>query len=223
LLHQKNKISSLRYKLKQALLDLGPTGFPFECFISEIFRKLGFQTKTGIIVEGNCVTHEMDVIASRDSEQHFVECKYGNTQGKYVSVQVPLYVRSRVNDIIEKRKKISSYQDRKFFGWVVTNTRFSPDSITYGKCCGLHLLSWDYPYGKSLKEIIEQEKIFPITILHHLDRKEKEILMEQGIVVCSQLLEHPEAIKMLDLSEKEHLDLQEELSEVCNLSPLINA
>jgi hypothetical protein len=142
-------------------MELGPTGFPFEHFVAKIFDTMGFLTKTGLIMNGHCITHEMDVVAVKEKEEHLVECKYSQSPGKHVSVQVPLYVRSRVNDIIETQKKSAEYEGFSFHGWVVTNTRFSADAIDYGKCCGLHLLSWDYPSGKGMKDIIDQEKNLP--------------------------------------------------------------
>lgn len=202
LLRNQSDSAGLRYKLKQAILELGPTGYPFETLIGELFYKQGYRTEVGIVVDGNCVTHEMDVIATKQSVQHLVECKYSKHQGKQVSVQVPLYVRSRVNDIVKKRRSEAVYKGIDFTGWVVTNTRFSDDSLQYGKCCGLKLLGWDYPYGKSLKVLIEKYKIYPITILTNLTKNHKQILIEQGIVCCNQLADHMGELSKLKLTTR---------------------
>lgn len=214
-LHKDKNVSASRYKLKQAIMELGPTGFPFERFIGQIFEKQNYETQVGIVVVGNCVTHEMDVIATRQKKQYLVECKYGRDQGKHVSVQVPLYVRSRVNDIISKRKEMKEYQGFDFYGSVVTNTRFSEDSIKYGTCSGLYLLAWDYPVGKGLKDLIEKYKLYPITILNHLSNDQKHKLLEKGVVSCPQLLNDFSSIKFLDLSELEQRSLLEELNAMC--------
>jgi len=215
LLRHEKTTSSLRYRLKQAILELGPTGYPFEKLIGKLFQQKGFNTEVGIIVEGNCVTHEMDVIATNDKVQHLVECKYHKDQGKQVSVQVPLYVRSRVDDIISKRQGMSEYQGFSFSGWVITNTRFSEDSMQFGVCSGLNLMAWDYPAGNGLKENIEKFNLYPVTILKKLTIKQKQYLLNQGIVTCSQLLESSELVSSLELSKNKFNVLMKELNDIC--------
>jgi Holliday junction resolvase-like predicted endonuclease len=183
-------VSAIRYKLKQAMLEMGPTGYPFEHFIGQVFKKTGYSVEIDIILQGRCVTHEMDVIATKDHEQHLVECKYRQDQGKIVTVQTPLYVRARVDDIVNKYREDNRFEGYKFTGWVVTNTRFSSDSVSYGKCSELRMMSWDYPEGNALKDIIEREKLYPITALTSLSRKEKLQLLDEGIVTCLQLQEN---------------------------------
>ncbi|MBU0475317.1 MAG: restriction endonuclease [Bacteroidetes bacterium] len=215
MLRHEKSTSSLRYSLKKAILELGPTGYPFEILIGKLFQHMGFKTEVGIVIEGSCVSHEMDVIATHDIVQHLVECKYHTDQGKQVGVQVPLYVCSRVNDIVSKRKGMLEYKDFTFTGWVVTNTRFSSDSIQYGVCNGLNLLAWNYPTGNGLQESIEKFKIYPITVLKNLSIKEKQYLLNEGIVTCSQLLENTDSLNYLELSRTKHNILMKELDEIC--------
>ena len=105
LLRRKNRMSALRYRLKKSIFELGPTGYPFERLVGEILKKQGYETEVGRIIAGHCVDHEMDVIATKGNEQVFVECKFAMDQGKSVSIQVPLYMRSRVDDIVRKKKR----------------------------------------------------------------------------------------------------------------------
>lgn len=203
-----------RYKLKQAIMELGPTGYPFENYIGKLFEQQGFEVKVGQIIYGICVSHEMDVIATSKNVQHLVECKYSSDQGKQISVQVPLYVRSRINDIIDKRKTFPEYAGFSFEGWVVTNTRFSADSLQYGKCSGLHLLAWDYPNGNGLKELIERLKIYPITILSNLTRKEIQHLLNQDIITCTQIKNNPKVLDSLQLSKTKYSALMNEINEI---------
>lgn len=214
LLHEEKNGSSIRYRLKQAILELGPTGYPFEILTGELFKKLGYDIEVGVEVEGKCVSHEMDVIATKDKVQHLVECKYHKDQGKHVSVQVPLYVRSRVNDIISKRKTMLMYQNFDFKGWVVTNTSFSLDSIQYGNCANLNLLAWNYPVGDGLKENIEKYKLYPVTVLKKLNAKEKAFILERGVVTCPQLLEKKEILKELNLGKTKYNNVLNELKEI---------
>lgn len=216
LLKKMQNHSALRYKLKSALLQLGPTGYPFEQLIGELYRKIGYTTEVGQVLHGRCITHEMDVIATRDNEQLLMECKYSKDQGRQVSIQVPLYVRSRVDDIVMNRKTMPEFHGFDFTACVVTNTRFSVDSEAYSECSGMKLLAWDYPSGNGLKDLMEKYGVFPVTILTQLTLKDKSLLIEQGIVTCNMLLNNPEAIKALNLNKRKYNSLLKEL-EACSV------
>jgi hypothetical protein len=216
LLRKKRGGLAARYHLKKAILELGPTGFPFEHFIGQIMKHQGFEVKTGQLIQGHCVQHEVDVVATNDDTQYLMECKFHNSQEKISNVQVPLYIRSRMDDIINKRKNEPEYGGLNFQGWVVTNTRFSSDALQYGKCSGLKLLSWDYPENNSLKDLIEKFSIFPITTLAHLTQKQKIMLAQKGIVMCRQLLQKSDEIDALGLTRPKRQKLVEELKALCN-------
>jgi hypothetical protein len=215
-LRRKKQSSSIRYKLKQALMELGPTGHPFEHFIGKIMENQGYKTEVALIVRGFCVSHEVDVIATKEKHQLIVECKYGQSSDKSVSVQVPLYVHSRVNDIIRIREKIPEFQGYTFQGMVATNTRFTQDSITYSRCSGLKLLGWDYPEGQGLKDLIDRENIYPITVLHTLTKAQLQLLFDKNIVVCSQILNNIESLDFLRLTPAKQNKLLEEIKSICN-------
>jgi len=215
LLNQKKTFAAIYYKLKQAIMELGPTGYPFEIFIGKIFEKRGYKVQVGQVLEGFCIAHEMDVIATNDTIQHLVECKYRTAQESNISIQIPLYVRARIDDIVKKRKDTGEYKNHSFEGWLVTNTRFSPDSMHYGKCCGLNLLGWDFPLGNGLKDIIEKEKLYPLTVLKQLLKKDKQLLLSSGIVLCSEILAKPEILNPFQLTKAKHNALMKELKEIC--------
>jgi hypothetical protein len=216
LLHKKKSSAGLRYKLKQAMLEMGPTGYPFEVLMGELFLKMGYSpVEVAQVLQGCCVTHEMDVIATQNRHQHLMECKYHSDQGKQVSVQVPLYVRSRVNDIIKYRTSLPEYEGFEFTGWVITNTRFSEDSINYGTCAGLKLLAWSYPEGNGLKEMLEREKVLPVTILSKLSMKDKQMLMDQGIATCQLLLSNLDNVDLSHLTPNRYQALVTELEGLC--------
>lgn len=217
LLRKKQLGIAARYKLKNAMMELGPTGYPFEYFIGQIFKLQGFNIEVGQVLQGHCVTHEVDVIATMGKNQHFIECKYYQHTGKNANVQVPLYIRSRVDDLIRYRKDLPECAGYTFHGGVVTNTRFTSDAISFGECTGLSLLSWDYPKGNGLKEIIDREKIFPITVLTKLTIADKQILVEKGIVICSQLLEIPNVLEKIGLDKNRQQKVLEEVRFLCPL------
>ncbi len=198
-LGRRKKIAGARYRVKGALMELGPSGHPFEAFTGEIFRAKGFETEVAVVVEGAAVTHEMDVVATGGGVQHLVECKYSQSRDGYVSIQVPLYVRSRVDDIVARRRELPEFSGLEFTGWVVTNTRFSDESLRYSAHYGIELLSWDFPVGAGLREIIDRERLYPVTILTALSQREKEGLIASGLVTCALLERTPGALDELRL------------------------
>ena len=220
LLQEHRNSTAARYKLKQAIMELGPTGYPFEHFVAQIIKHFGFDVQVGQIVQGQCVQHEVDVVATGNSKQIFVECKFYNTRGKYANVRVPLYIRSRVDDIIKKRNLLPDYSNITFQGWIVTNTRFTSDAIDYGKCTGLHLIGWDYPAGHGLKDIIEKENFFPVTALTSINKIQKKILLDNGIVLCRQICRQPEGLNKLDIDAQKIKLLKNEVNELCRCSEI---
>lgn len=176
-----------RYRLKNAIMELGPSGFPFERFVAELLKYQGFETQVGEIVEGQCVSHEVDVIAQKEDQKIMIECKFhGNTHTKS-DVKVALYIHSRYNDVLKSWKKTDPKNIQDYQGWIVTNTRFTQDAVDYANCVGLHLVSWDYPSQGSLRERIDISGLHPITVLHTLKKREKQLLLDKGIVLCRML------------------------------------
>ncbi len=201
-LGRRKKTASARYKVKTALMQLGPSGYPFERFIGELFSAQGYETEVGVVVEGASVNHEMDVIATKDRVQRLIECKYSQAQGSHVSIQVPLYVHSRVNDIATQRKTDGRYAGLTFIPAIATNTRFSSDSLQYASHYGIELLSWDFPRGEALRDLVERERLYPITVLSSLGDHDKEELIARGIVTCRSLARSREVLTDMRVSAR---------------------
>lgn len=202
-----------RYKLKQAIMELGPSGFPFERYIGEIFRYLGYKVKVGQIVLGHCVKHEVDVIAENNSKILFIECKYHKDAGFSCDVKIPLYINSRFQDIEKQSRKDINYQKKEHQGWLVTNTKFTTDAIQYGTCAGLHMLGWDYPKENNLKELIDKSGLYPLTVLTTISGADKQKLLDMKIVLCQEINEN--ILKVIGLSEHK---IKEVIDEVNKLS-----
>ena len=214
-----SKSSASRYKLKKAILELGPTGFPFEKFIAAILREDGFRTEIGVFVKGYCVTHEVDVVAKNERQHLMVECKYHNQQGRVNDVKIPLYIQSRFLDI-DKQCKIQEGDNFKFHqGWIVTNTRFSTEAIKYGECAGLKLMSWDYPENNSLSDQINKHGLFPITSLVTLSKKDKERLLEREFVLCKDICDNPAILTEAGIDRKKHKKILENAHELKEFVP----
>ncbi len=215
LLRHQSRQQAARYKLKHAIMELGPTGFPFEIFMGKLFEQLQYKVKTGQILKGDCVKHEVDVIATKDNRMVFAECKFHNRPGIKCDVKIPLYVHSRFRDIEKQYQKQPDTNGKIHEGWVVTNTHFTEDAIQYGTCAGLHLIGWDYPQGNGLKDMIDRMGLHPITCLTTLKNAEKQWLLNNNIVLCSQLLQQPAVVKATGMDAKRKEQLIKEIEGLC--------
>jgi len=216
LLKQSERHLAARYHLKRAIMELGPSGYPFEMFIAEILKKQGYQVEVGKIVEGKCVKHEVDVIAMKDNHHFMVECKYHNQLGIYSDVKIPLYIQARFKDIEAAWVQLPGHGAKFHQGWVVTNTKFSTDAVQYGNCAGLKLLSWDYPEKDSLKAKIDALRLYPITCLTSLTKFEKQQLLERKIVLCREIPGNEMVLEEMHISKQRIKVILEESVQLCN-------
>lgn len=215
-LKSRSKPMAARFHLKQAIMELGPSGFPFENFVAALLKEQGYAVQVGVTVEGKCVEHEVDVIAEKDNQHFMIECKYHNQPGNVSNVKIPLYVHSRFLDVEEQWKQIPGHSMKFHQGWVVTNTRLTTDAVQYGSCAGLHLWSWDYPHGKGLKDIIDETGLYPLTCLTTLSAREKNELLNKHIVMCKELCHNPQLLSQIGIEEERAERIIGEGHELCH-------
>jgi hypothetical protein len=195
--------TAARYSLRRAVLELGPTGFPFEQFVAEIFRAKGFETTTDFFAKGKCAEHEIDVTAWNDQKLIFVEAKFHNELGVKSDLKVALYVNSRWEDLKEEMFAGFGNNPRKMSeGWLLTNTKFSESAINYAKCRQMKLVGWNYPEKGNLQDLIEEAHLHPITCLTSSTPSDERLLIEAGIVLCKQAQENPDILRQAGFSEE---------------------
>ncbi len=214
-LRQFNRSTVLRYSLKKSLLRFGPSGYPFEKYVGELFKNYGYSVNTGVLLGGKCVTHEVDVFAFNDNEIRLVECKYRNRVENAPDVKVAMYFDSRFRDLRAGMK--TQYPGKSFSGWLVTNTRFTNDAIKYAACSGLKLISWRYPDKGSLEQMIEEKKLYPVTVISSLTSGQTRQLFEQKVILMKDLAKMaPGDIKgLLSVSDRRALALKEQADKLC--------
>ncbi|MBR9704764.1 ATPase [Candidatus Pacearchaeota archaeon] len=176
---KKTPIIAARYDLKRAIMNLGPAGYTFERYFSQILKNYGYQTLVNKFFKGKNITQEVDIVAKKES-CYMVECKYHNHPGKYTNTKQAMYTYARFLDINSNKKFFD-------FPWLVTNTRCSNSVIKYSKGINLKITSWKYPKNGNLQELIETKKLYPITILKSVNENYKKILFQKGIIMTSQL------------------------------------
>lgn len=216
LLKKKKSVFASKYKLKKAIYELGPTGFPFEKFVAAILIYSGYKTEVGKIMPGTCVSHEIDVFAEKNGNVSIIECKFHGGEGRNCNVKVPLYINSRYKDVRLQWEKNMNKSKKMERGGVVTNTRFTEDALKYGNCIGLNLLSWDYPKENGLKDRIDRLGLYPITVSQLLTKQEKHFLLSRDIVLCRQLIKDKFFLDHLGISEIRKEKILKEIGMLCS-------
>lgn len=200
LLRRESRPIAARYALRRALLELGPTGHPFEDFVSHLYRNEGWHVETRKIIRGKCVSHEVDFYASHPEQNTFLaaELKYHNDANYKTDLKVALYVKSRFDDIFSCDPKIRACPiDR---GILITNTKFTSEAIAYAECAGVELLGWGYPVHDSLFMRMSRAKVYPVTTLTRLSHAEKRLLIDNGVIAVDEIVNDRHLLDVLHLS-----------------------
>ncbi|MDE2173062.1 MAG: restriction endonuclease [Patescibacteria group bacterium] len=199
LLRKEGRPIAARYALRRALLELGPSGHPFEDLISHLFRAEGWQVETRKIIQGKCVQHETDFYASHPERGEYLaaELKYHNDPGYKTDLKIALYVKSRFDDIFACDPAVRACPiDR---GLLVTNTKFTSEAISYAQCSGVELLGWGYPANDNLFMRMSRAKVYPITTLTGITRSEKRLLIEHGVIAVDEIMKNRRTLDVLHL------------------------
>jgi hypothetical protein len=187
---------------------------PFEGYIAEIYKAKGFEVATDQIIQGKCVSHEVDVVAWNENKLIMAEAKFHNELGIKSDLKVALYVKARYDDIhgIEynygKRRKLDE-------GLLITNTNFTVKAVEYSECAGVKLIGWNYPSQGNLHDMIEDMGLHPVTCLTTLTNSEKKDLMENGITLCRNVRDSADKLMQLGLSREAIDQAVEESNFMC--------
>ena len=195
---------SAYYGTKKALLELGQDGYVFEKYIAKLLEYLGHKTINNVDIMGKCVSHEVDVIADIDNtdvdkikdvkERILIECKFHRTSERRNDLKTVLYVKARSEDI-EAGPRGSDFS--RFL--LVSNTSFSEDAIRYASCAGLYIWGANFPPQNTLQDIIREYRLDPVTCLSSLNKSEKNMLIESGVLLIREILESPQLLDDIGL------------------------
>jgi hypothetical protein len=216
LLHRATPPAAARYSLRRALFSLGPTGFPFELFLARLFAEAGYKTDTGLLIEGKCATHEIDLAAYKDDHSFVAEAKFHARPGIKSDLQVVMYSYARLLDLKGKNICNEDVCGITEF-WVITNTKFTSTAENYAQCVGLPLLSWDYPRNNNLHDRIQRAGIYPITVLQSISQSQIQTLVSRGIILCRDVVQNQHVLRHLHLSTRKHEALLNEVAAICKV------
>lgn len=204
-----------RYNLKEAIRLLGPAGFFFEKYIARLFASEHYETTINLTLQGKCVSHEIDVLIKKDQVISMVECKFHMGKDANSDVKVPMYILSRFNDLKERKHTIFFGKESISKCWIVTNNRFTSDAITFAKCSGLSLLSWNYPEHNNLKTKNDSNFLYPVTCLTTLSLAEKEKLLILDVILVKEIINNSYCLERIGLSPNRIKNVLREASELC--------
>lgn len=217
LLKKRHRPASMRYAIKKAIFALGPSGYPFEKYVGRILSAYGYEVAVGRVVEGYCVSHEVDVVAKKDDEHCMIECKYHNRGGIATDVKVALYVHSRFQDIRKACEGSPSHGNALHRGWLVTNTRCTSEAIRYGECSDLKIVRWRYPDHESLEKLIGEKRLWPVSVLPSVRKASLDRLLMRDMILAQDIasMERRAFIRESGIDEKTASALKREADELC--------
>ena len=209
-LNKESKKLAALYHLDRAISELGPDGFVFEQFMAELLRARGFKVSTNQILQGACVSHEVDLIAEKEGFRIFVECKFHNHRDWTNDVKVALYVHARSLDL--KNNPENNFDEF----WLVSNTKFSKDAIQYGDCVGLKIVGQNHPTDYAISHMVEKTGIHPITSLSSIRKSIKKRLVEQGAFLIQHLKDDFSLLDQFRLSPEQIQRVHKEIDRIIN-------
>lgn len=212
-----------KYNLKKAIMQLGPEGFPFEVYFGQLLEHFGYKVQTNVIVNGRCITHEVDVIAEKHKENihAIIEAKFHGHSGRKTGSKDALYTYARFLDIKnkweDKKKKGAKPKKGKLQGWLVTNTEMTSHAISYCSCVGLKVIAWSYPPNseENLQGMVHTTGLYPITTLTTLNKQDKKNLIKQDVILCKDLLQNRQALKKAKLTHRQGDNVLGEADSLC--------
>jgi len=203
-----------RYSLKKALRDLGPEGYYFEKWVTKLFQTQGFKAISGQTLQGEAVSHEIDVVAAKGDRLILCECKFRNDVEAKISVTTPMYFLSRFNDLKNLKFEYFGLEMSPTDGYMVTNAYMTSDSIAFAEKYNIQLISWDYPDNLNIKQLVDDYKFYPVTCLTTLTFEERTILLEKNCILIKDIVQNPVLLDHFKFEEERQNIILEEANDL---------
>ncbi len=158
----------------------------FEEYARIVLRAAGYLVEPGRVLEGRCISHEVDGIAFKDDEILVVEIKHHVNPHAYTGLGTVLELWAALEDLKEGyRLGLHPYAFTSAI--LICNTKISLHAERYARCKRIMYMGWRYPRALALSDIVSSNRIYPVTMLKELSREQIERLGDRGIVTISQL------------------------------------
>jgi len=202
-LESHQEIVEFRRDMKQGLARIG-TGLRFERYVRLLLNAYGYEVSENLVLQGACVTHELDGIAEKDGEVIYLEVKHHSVLERYTPFEVTLSAKAKWDDLRAGCEQ--GLNDCEFDRvLIVTNTRLTKHAEQYANCVGIEHLGWNTPRGRGIDWFIEHQKLYPVTILRSVTTRERNQLYSKGILTLKQLVKADPAETGIDQGRVEEL------------------
>ena len=159
----------------------------FEQYIVRLLTALGYNVLGPQIVRGRCVEHEIDAIAMKNNEAIYVEVKHHLWPHTYTGLDIFLQARATFEDLAGGYQL--GYNKVPFNRpMVVCNTKLSDHAKRYSNCAQVDHICWKSPQDNSLEKLIEDYRLYPITLMKTLDSKSQARLGDAGVLLLQELV-----------------------------------
>lgn len=160
----------------------------FELFIQLLLKEYGYDVVPNLIIRGKCVEHEVDALASKEGKTMIVEVKHHFDYHTPTGLDEARIARAVFEDATEGHE-IGSNDLGIDEVMIVSNTKLSGHAERYVNCRNIKHVGWSHPPKSDLQNLIEDKKLYPITILRGLRSPVRDKLVSTGIVTIKQLTE----------------------------------
>jgi hypothetical protein len=202
------------YDLRKGISLMSPKP-EFEVFVQVLLAQNGYEVTSNQILQGKCVGHEVDALARKDGLTYFVEAKHHFNYHALTGLDESRIARAVLEDVTEgfMLGKTKLKIDRAI---IVTNTKFSEQARLYGVCRGIIQIGWSIPQNHGLQDLIEAQKMYPLSCLKGLKNDVRLSLVNYGIVLIKHLAQaNPQKIAQntfLSIGEASYLIQKAKLS-----------
>jgi hypothetical protein len=111
----------------------------------------------------------------------------------------------------------SQYPGKLFRGCLITNTRFTSDALRYAQCVDLEVMSWKHPRKMSLEKLIEDRRLYPVTVISGIQVGLVKSLIDRNIILLKDLaaMNKEEIQKKFSLTDRKAATLKKQADELC--------
>jgi hypothetical protein len=191
--------------LRKALSLLNPAP-DFERFIQLLLSEHGYEVTPNQIVRGRCVEHEVDAVARKNGKTCIVEVKHHFKYHTPTSLDVSRISRAVFEDVTEGYE-LGLNSLKIDYVLIVCNTKLSEHAKRYADCRGIRNIGWSSPPNHDLQTMIDEKKLYPITLLKGLNAETRNKLVHNGVILLKQLTEkNPTELRRQTGISKEKLE-----------------
>lgn len=159
----------------------------FEVYVQELLRGLGYDVTPNRVIQGHCVTHEIDGVAEKDGKQYYIETKHHSKPHIRIPFIDTLAAQAKLEDIRKGYEEgRNNYEFDKII--IICNTKMTSHAEQYSRCVGIQHIGWNSPRNHGIERHIEDTGIYPFTVLPTLAPKERKTLSSMGVTTIQDVL-----------------------------------